>query len=180
MENEGGSDMHALEQMFSCLSLFSDINWSEVTREFETQSTLVTFPEYLQQKSLEGDCPPYLYELAFYEIALLEVKSSSHSIPNKPGIYLNPNTIFLNLEFDIKRMLDEASLGKINVYEKSHILCLHRNLDNELQITEISHEDIEILQKLEDGPLYNLGLFNDLKNLQNLINSGIIINLISP
>ena len=180
MENEGGSDMHALEQMFSCLSLFSDINWSEVTREFEPQSTLVTFPEYLQQKSIEGDCPPYLYELAFYEMALLEVKSSSQLIPKKPGIYLNPNTIFLNLEFDIKRMLDEAYLGNINVYEKSHILCLHLNLDNELKVTEISHEDIEILEQLEDGPLLNGGLLSNRDNLQNLINSGIIINLISP
>ena len=58
--------MNSLEQMFPSLTLFSDLNWDKVKTEYESEYSDLSFPEYLQQKCIEGDCPPYLFELAFF------------------------------------------------------------------------------------------------------------------
>lgn len=144
--------MNALEQMFPSLTLFSDLNWDAVTKEYETDYIDLSFPEYLQQKSVDGDCPPYLFELAYYELALFDARTSSDPFPYKPGIYLNPTALFLSLEFDVKRMLDEAAEGNIEVYEKPHVLCLFRDSHDKIQIMEVSEEDLDLLQNLENGP----------------------------
>ena len=175
-----GVGMHSLEQMYSCLTLFSDLNWSEVITEYESLSPDLTFPEYLQQKCLEGDCPPYLYELAFYEMARSHVESLKLELPQKPGLYLNPSLVFLNFDFDVKKMLEEASQGQIHVYEKSHILCLFRNKKNQVHATEITHKDLELLQKLENGPLFDCDFDLKADHDQKLIDLGIIINSINP
>lgn len=144
--------MNALQQMFPSLTLFSDLNWEAVTQEYESHYIDLSFPEYLQQKAEEGDCPPYLFELAFYELALFDARSSSEPFPHQPGVYLNPTALFLSLEFDVKRMLEEAAKGHIEVYEKPHVLCLFRDTSDKVQVIEMSEEDLDLLAHLEDGP----------------------------
>lgn len=144
--------MHALQQMFPSLTLFSDLDWEAVTKEYETEYMDLSFPEYLQQKALDGDCPPYLFELAFYELALFDAKTSAEPFPHRPGIYLNPTALFLSLEFDVRQMLKDAEGGEIDVIERPHVLCLYRDAQDALKTLEMSDEDLELLEHLEDGP----------------------------
>jgi hypothetical protein len=144
--------MHALQQMFPSLTLFSDLDWDAVTKEYETDYIDISFPEYLQQKTLDGDCPPYLFELAFYELALFDAKTSAEPFPFKPGVYLNPTALFLSLEFDVKQMLSDSQEGKIDVIEKPHVMCVFRDKDDKIHTIEMSEEELELLQHLEDGP----------------------------
>lgn len=171
--------MHALEQMFPSLTLFSDLDWEAVTREYETDYIDLSFPEYLQQKSDEGDCPPYLFELAFYELALFDAKTSNEPFPHQPGIYLNPTALFLNLEFDIKRMMEEATRGNIEVYERPHVLCLYRDQNDKIHVEELSDEALEILQNLENGPQENRGFveIDFLPLFESLKKQGLIMEL---
>jgi hypothetical protein len=138
--------------MFPSLTLFSDLNWDIVTKEYQTHYADLSFPEYLQQKALDGDCPDYLFELAFYELALIETKNLANELPLPPGVHLNPTALFLNLEFDVKKMLKEASEGKINVHERSHVLCIFRDSHDFIHELEIKQDELELLQMLEDGP----------------------------
>jgi len=144
--------MNSLEQMFPSLTLFSDLNWDTVKAEYESDYSDLSFPEYLQQKCIEGDCPPYLFELAFYEQALFELKTMTQVIPSQSGIYLNPYSLFLSLEFDIKRMLEDAGQGKIDIHEKQHVVCLFKDKNDQISIMEATDEDLFLLQKLEEGP----------------------------
>lgn len=144
--------MHTLEQMFPSLTLFSDLDWKAVTEEYETNFIDISFPEYLQQKALDGDCPPYLFELAFYELALFDAKTSAEPFPHQPGIYLNPTALFLSLEFDIPEMLKKAMGGEIEIIERPHVLCLFRDSDDSIRSQEMTDEELNLLQNLEDGP----------------------------
>ena len=117
--------MNSLEQMFPSLTLFSDLNWDTVKAEYESDYSDLSFPEYLQQKCIEGDCPPYLFELAFYEQALFELKTMTQVIPNQNGIYLNPYSLFLSL---------------------------FKDKNDQISIMEATDEDLFLLQKLEEGP----------------------------
>lgn len=172
--------MHALEQMFPSLTLFSDLNWEAVTQEYESNYIDLSFPEYLQNKALEGDCPPYLFELAFYELALFDAKTSDEPFPFRPGIYLNPTALFLSLEFDVKRMLDEAKTGNIEVYERPHVLCLYRDKSDQIQIIEMSDEDLDLLQHLEDGPQESNEFVGDkTEAFQKFTNDGLILDLLN-
>jgi hypothetical protein len=143
--------MNSLEQMFPSLTLFSDLNWDTVKAEYESDYSDLSFPEYLQQKCIEGDCPPYLFELAFFEQALFELKTMTKVIPSQNGIYLNPYSLFLSLEFDIKRMLEDAGQGKIDIHEKQHVVCLFKDKNDQISIMEATDEDLFLLQKLEEG-----------------------------
>jgi hypothetical protein len=147
--------MHALQQMFPSLTLFSDLDWDAVRHEYESEYIDLSFPEYLQQKALEGDCPPYLFELAFYDQALFAAGNSSKPFPHTPGVYLNPTALFLSLEYDVKKMLEEAKKGSIEVYDRSHVLCLFRDPKDKMHVMEVSDEELTLLQHLEDGPQEN-------------------------
>lgn len=173
--------MNTLEKMFPSLTLFSDLNWEAVTREYESEYINLSFPEYLQQKSAEGDCPPYLFELAYYELALFDARTSSDPFPYRPGLYLNPTALFLSLQFDVKRMIEEAARGKIEVYEKPHVLCLFRDTHDKIQIMEVSQEDLSLLQNLEDGPKTNLDFVDEKneKHFNKFCQSGLILDLLS-
>lgn len=172
--------MHSLEQMFPSLTLFSDLNWELVTREYESEYIDISFPEYLQIKAEDGDCPPYLFELAFYELALYDARTSSEPFPHQPGIYLNPTALFLSLEFDIKRMLGEAIQGNIEVYERPHVICLYRDQKDKVQTIEMSDEDLNLLQHLENGPAMDKSFVgNDQKLFQKLKIQEIILDLTS-
>lgn len=173
--------MHALQQMFPSLTLFSNLDWDAVTKEYETEYIDLSFPEYLQQKALDGDCPPYLFELAFYELALFDAKTSVEAFPFKPGVYLNPTALFLSLEFDVMRMLKEAKDGKVEVYERSHVLCLYRDTQDKIHMIEMTDDDLDLLQHLEDGPLNDKN-FVDSKyqdHFTKFTRNGLILNLLS-
>jgi hypothetical protein len=171
--------VHALQQMFPSLTLFSDLDWDAVTREYESEYIDLSFPEYLQQKAVDGDCPPYLFELAFYELALFDAKTSDEPFPFKPGIYLNPTALFLSLEFDVKNMIDEAHKGTVDVIERPHVLCLYRDTHDVVHTVEMSEEELDLLQHLEDGPQNDMKFVNDKKIFEKLQKSGIILDLLS-
>ncbi len=173
--------MHALQQMFPSLTLFSDLDWDAVTQEYETEYIDLSFPEYLQQKALDDDCPPYLFELAFYELALFDAKTSVEPFPFKTGVYLNPTALFLSLEFDVVRMLKEAKAGKVEVYERNHVLCLYRDTHDVIHTLEMTDDDLELLQHLEDGPQTDKD-FVDSKfrdHFEKFSTNGLILDLLS-
>lgn len=144
--------MSTLEQMFPSLTLFSDLNWDKVTSEYLSDYGDISFPEYLQQKHIEGDCPAYIFELAYFEQALLELKELKLDEPKQKGIFLNPSSLFLSLEFDIKKMLEDAHQGEVNIIEKQHVVCLFKNKNGQIISIETSDEELFLLQKLEEGP----------------------------
>ena len=173
--------MHALQQMFPSLTLFSDLDWDAVTKEYEADFIDISFPEYLQQKTLEGDCPPYLFELAFYELALFDAKTSVEPFPYKPGVYLNPTALFLSLEFDVKQMLEDSREGKIDVIERPHVLCIYRDKEDHIQTLEMSEDDLELLQHLEDGPMPDESFVDEnyKSHFKKFSEMGLILNLLS-
>ncbi len=169
-----------LQEIFSSLSLFSDLNWEAVIQEYESGYSQISFPEYLQQKAVEGDCPPYLFELAFYELAVFDAKKSQAPRPLNPGIYLNPTALFLDLEFDVKKMLDEATKGHIDVFERPHVLCLFRSMNDQVQTLELGKNDLALLQSLEDGPRSERKFSEEEEKIfSNLKNKGLILDLLS-
>lgn len=168
--------MHQLEQMFPSLTLFSDLDWALVTQEYETDYIDHSFPEYLQKKALDGDCPVYLFELAYFEQAQFEIKASLVPFPHLPGIYLNPTALFLSLEFDIETMIRNSKSGKIEVIEYPHVKSLFKNHAGEVRSIEVTTNELEVLESLEDGPLATFNPKNEA--LIKLIDSGLVLNLL--
>ena len=82
------------------------------------------FPQFLQDKASEGDCPGYLFELAYFELLQDQIISYEWEAPKLKGINLNPSLSFLNLEFDVGLMMDEAAKGSVQVVQRPHVLCL--------------------------------------------------------
>lgn len=173
--------MHALQQMFPSLTLFSDLDWDAVTHEYESEYIDISFPEYLQQKALEGDCPPYLFELAFYELALFDARTSAEPFPFQPGVYLNPTALFLSLEFDVKKMITDAQNGKIDVIERPHVLCLYRDTHDKIHTLEMTDEDLDLLQHLEDGPQTDKKFIDEkyMNHYEKFTRNGLILDLLS-
>lgn len=171
--------MYSLEQMFPSLTLFSDLNWDAVTQEYEADYIDISFPEYLQQKALDGDCPPYLFELAFYELARFDAKTSSEPFPHLAGIYLNPTALFLSLEFDVTKMLDEAHKGNIEVIERPHVLCLYRDKEDKIHSIEMTENELSLLEHLEDGPQPDMTFVpeSSQKLFKELITKGLIFKV---
>ncbi|HXH31011.1 MAG TPA: hypothetical protein VNJ01_09385 [Bacteriovoracaceae bacterium] len=172
--------MNALEKMFPSLALFSDLNWSSVTEEYESSYIDYTFPEYLQIKALDDDCPPYLFELAFYEQALNDAKTSVVPFPHQPGVYLNPTALFLSLEFDVVQMLHDATVGKIEVHEREHVLCVFRDTADNVHPIQLSEDCLQLLGNLEDGPQndYDFIKPTDSENFQTLVSKGLVLDLL--
>lgn len=171
--------MSTLEQMFPSLTLFSDLDWEAVTQEYEADYIDLSFPEYLQQKALDGDCPPYLFELAYYELAHYDAKNSDAAFPFKPGIYLNPTALFLSLEFDIVKMLNEAKAGNVDVFERSHVIGLFKDEHDKIHTLELSDSELGLLQNLEDGPQGSADFIGKNKReFEALVKQGLILNLL--
>lgn len=145
--------MKDLARQFQSLNLFSDLEWDKVIAEYEGEYVHLTFPEYLQQKAIEGDCPAYLFEIAFFEQALMEARHSDAKFPHQPGTYLNPSALFLSLEYDIPKMLTEAKLGNPEVIEASQIFAIYRDETDQVHTLPLTKEELRILEKMEDGPL---------------------------
>lgn len=157
-----------LKDSFPSLSMFSDMDWSAVMKEYEPSSKFITFPEYLALKAEEGDCPHHIFELAYFDAALMGLQDGEFVFPETPGIYLNPSAAFLSLDHDILKMVSDAHEGKINIIERQNVLCVFANIDGEVVFHELTRTDLEILQELENGrvgkdnpaitPLLDIGL----------------------
>lgn len=165
MMNQFKAFQDALEEIFPSLTLFSDLNWSEICREYiasfdsrpdNLEEFIFNFPDFLQQKAAAGDCPPYLHELAYVELMQAQALSSELDLPHVKGHHLNPSLSFLNLEFDINLMLDEAAKGGIQIIERPHVLCIYRDPQEGLNHVDITTDYLMVLQKLEDGPLTDM------------------------
>ena len=179
----------ALETMYPSLTVFSDLNWEEVTQEYiashderpqDVEEFVFNFPQYLQDKTASGDSPPYLYELAYFELLQNQMIGNSIILPNATGIYLNPSLSFLNLEYDVCVMIDEATKGNVQLIERPHVLCIYHHPLRGLHHVEITTKTLEILKELEDGPLKTR---SDLpttqqKSLHELIALGLILEII--
>lgn len=168
--------MSTLQRMFPSLTTFSDLNWEAVTAEYESEYIDLSFPEYLQQKAADGDCPTYLFEIAYYEMALFEAKVSEEKFPHQDGVYLNPTALFLSLEFDVVKMIEEAKAGHVEVIEKEHCLCIFKNRQSEVKAVNLTEEELKVLQLLEDGPLKDKSVLKK-KNVSELIKQEIIFDL---
>jgi hypothetical protein len=142
-----------LKDSFPSVSLFSDMDWNAVSREYEPTSKFVTFPEYLAIKAEEGDCPQHIFELAYFDAALAGLQEGEFTFPDEPGIHLNPSACFLSLDHDILKMVVDAHDGKMNIIERPNVLSLFVNDEGEIVFHELSREDLDLLQKLEEGNL---------------------------
>jgi hypothetical protein len=150
-----------LQERYCQLSLFSDIKWADVANEYlasheqrptDLEAFVFNFPDFLQRKAEDGDCPSYLFELAYYQLAQAQVVSSPSTFPTSSGIHLNPSATFLNFEFDVVKMLEDAENGSIHVLERPHILCLFLHPSEGLFQLELNEKQLEFLSLLEEGP----------------------------
>lgn len=171
--------MSNLPSLFPSLTLFSDLDWEIVTREYESDYIDLSFPEYLQSKAEEGDCPPYLFEIAYYEQALYEARTSDNAFPFKSGIYLNPTALFLSLEFDVVSMIEDARKGVPTIIEKEHILVVYRDQHNHLHTIPLTQPELELLQLLEDGPVAHQSSLQEHSSLfyADLVSKSLILDL---
>lgn len=176
----------ALEKMYPSLTVFSDLDWEAITGEYlashderpqDLEEFIFNFPQYLQMKANEGDCPPYLHELAFYELIQDQIIQIELEAPDEKGLYLNPTLSFLNLQFDVEVMMDEATKGTVQIIERPHILCLYRHPEKGLHHIEIDTEKLEVLQLLENSPAVTRNVIPEhfQETLRGLINLGMII-----
>lgn len=179
----------ALETMYPSLTVFSDLNWEDVTQEYiashderpqDVDDFVFNFPQYLQDKTAAGDSPAYLFELAYFELLQSQMIATKVTLPSSSGIYLNPSLSFLNLEYDVSLMIDEATKGNVQLIERPHVLCIYHHPLRGLHHVEITTTTLEILKELEDGPLKTR---SDLptpqqKPLHGLIELGLILEIL--
>lgn len=161
-----------LKDDFPNLSLFSDMDWEAVEREYEQTSRYVTFPEYLELKAEEGDCPFHLFELAYFDAALAGIQSGEFFFPETPGIHLNPSAHFLSFDHDILKMVQDAHDGKIHIIERQNVLCIYVDDDGDVRFHELSVQELEVLQALEEGRSPK-----EMKALPALAEAGLIIHI---
>jgi len=168
----------ALELTYPSLKDFSDIDWNQVTKEhlasFETRPTIdefiIQFPEFLQSKSIDGDAPAYLYELAFFELLQVHLTKQELTPPEVKGISLNPTLSFLDLEYDILPML----ASKNEIIPRNHILCVFKSLAHEINHLEISSDYLGVLQKIESDEEVSS---NEEPILQSLVDMGLVFRI---
>lgn len=171
----------ALIKMYPSLSVFSDINWDDLSQEYvashdvrptDLEEFLFNFPFFLQDKAAAGDCPVYLFELAYYEYLQTQILASDVPLMDQNGFHLNPTLSFLNLEYDINLMLDEATKGNIQIIQRPHVLCLFRHPTKGFHHLDITTSVLKVLQELEEGPQVSI---SDTQTLKHLIELGLVL-----
>ncbi len=178
----------ALEDTFPSLGQFSDLNWDTITQEYisvhesrpkDISDFVFGFPEFLQDKAQRNECPPYLYELAYLELLEMNLFHSEIVLPQSQGYHLNPTLSFLNLEFDISQMREEASEGKINIIERPHVLCLFHHPEEGIHQVDLETHHLELLQSLEDRviPLNESIADQDKDCFHELVDLGLILKI---
>ncbi len=161
-----------LKESFPSLALFSDMDWNAVAKEYEISSKIITFPEYLEFKAEEGDCPQHLFELAYFDAALKSIEAGEFFFPDGPGIHLNPSACFLSFDHDILTMVKDAHEGKISIIERPNVLCVYVDHEGEIRFHEISVSELELLQRLEEGSVPK-----DHEALPALTQAGLILSI---
>ncbi len=67
----------AIEDTYSSLEIFSDISWEVICNEYlashesppkDVDDFVAGFPQFLEDKAAEGECPTYLFEIAYVEL----------------------------------------------------------------------------------------------------------------
>lgn len=178
----------ALEKTFTSLTVFSDLNWDEIAREYiaahdehpdNVDDFTFNFPQFLQDKASDGDCPSYLFELAYFELLQTQILATDLVLPTTEGLHLNPSLSFLNLEFDVGLMMDEATKGSVQILQRPHVLCLYRHPVRGLHHIEITTPILEMLQHLEQGSLNRRSEIpeKDQPTLTKLLDLGVIIEV---
>ncbi|MFL5785809.1 MAG: hypothetical protein ACJ76H_14420 [Bacteriovoracaceae bacterium] len=140
-----------LRDSFPSLSLFSDIDWNAVSKEFGPASKVITFPEYLELKVEEGDCPRHVLELAYFDSALMALQEGEFVFPDSPGFHLNPSACYLSFDFDILKMVTDAQDGTIAIIERPNVLCVYLDENGNISFHELSETELEVLQTLEEN-----------------------------
>ena len=179
----------ALEETFPSLSFFSDLDWDTITQEYigthesapqDIEEFVFGFPLFLQDKAAREECPPYLFELAYFELMESELLNSELDVPVSSGYHLNPTLRFLSFEFDISQMMEEAIEGNHQIISRPHVLCLYHHPENGPQQTDMKPEHLETLQRLEDGPIgLSIDLTQSEKEVFNeLIDLGLILKIV--
>jgi hypothetical protein len=188
MMNLFQSFQDALVKMYPSLSVFSDIDWNDLTQEYiashderpqDVEEFLFNFPHYLQDKAAAGDCPVYLFELAYYEYLQKQIIDNEIDLPEVEGLHLNPSLSFLNLEYDINLMLDEATKGNVQIILRPHILCLYRLPSKGFHHIDITTPVLKVLEKLENGPLSSMSELpkEEHSTVNHLIELGVILKI---
>lgn len=175
----------ALQKTFSSLTVFSDLKWDSIFKEYlashderpqDVEEFTFNFPFYLQSKAQDGDCPSYLFELAYFELAQAQIVGSGFDFPKTKGLHLNPSATFLNLEFDVGKMMNEAVKGSVQVIARHHVLCLFKDPQSGLDHVEIDAASLAILQQLENGPLTRAQI-TDTATLLPLVKMGLVVEI---
>ncbi|MFA5583151.1 MAG: hypothetical protein WDA09_02970, partial [Bacteriovoracaceae bacterium] len=117
---------------------------------------------------------------AYYELALNQARTLKMTYPYLPGIYLNPSALFLSLEYDIPLMLSLAEKEGPSLIERNIYLCIYQDTQGEARVHELSYDELQILQILENGPAFNYQVFEDYKPelLRQLSGSEIVLDLL--
>lgn len=161
-----------LKDIFPNLSLFSDMDWDAVTKEYEQTSQYITFPEYLELKSEQGDCPQYLFELAYFDAALTGLQEGEFFFPDSPGIHLNPSLRFLDLDYDVLKMVSDAQDGIIEVHERENVLGIYVDAEGDIRFHEITRGELWTLQAIESGQDPE-----DITAFKSLTDAGILVHI---
>jgi hypothetical protein len=178
----------AIEDTYSSLEIFSDISWEVICNEYlashesppkDVDDFVAGFPQFLEDKAAEGECPTYLFEIAYVELMASILSEAKVDMPKKKGLHLNPTLSFLTLEFDVLQMLEDSKSGEASVIERPHILCLYQDGENGLCSQEIEEDELEILKKLEDQEDCTSDQFpsKDQQSLAHLIKTGMILDM---
>ncbi|GEM_PF-1172373 len=172
-----------LEKMFPRLLKFQNFDWADVAREYFTlypptsydlNQLSFQFPDFLLLKANLEVLPYYLYEIALYEIAEFQVYTSHEKSPDGIGVYLNPTCQFLDLKYDVAKMIQTSEKSEIEIIKKPNLLCIARNHDGLLKFIELNAQALELLLPLEDAPLVDPIDPND-ETFKKLVAEGIII-----
>lgn len=159
-----------LREAYPNLALFAQMDWDAVAAEYEKTSNYISFPEYLELKYEEGDCPGYLFELAYFDSALTNIMSEEFIFPDEGGVHLNPSVHFLSFDHDILAMVKNAVDGKMGVVERTNVLGVYLHEDGEIGFYEINEEELLQLQAIENGSYKG-----DTKALATLVDAGLVL-----
>jgi hypothetical protein len=179
----------ALEETYPGLSVFSDLKWDEVSQEYlasheevptDLEEFVFNFPQFLQDKAAAGDCPAYLFEVAFFELLQNQIQEADLTLPIASGVYLNPSLSFLSLDYDVAEMLQAATIGQVQVIERPHVLSLYRHVDRGFEYRDITPQMLDLLQRLEDGPIKPKVVLtsSEKETLQEMLDLGLAMKVI--
>ena len=114
-----------------------------------------------------------------FELLQSQILENELILPEEKGLHLNPSLSFLNLEFDVGMMMDEATKGSVQILQRPHVLCLYSHPTRGLHNIEVTTPILETLQLLEEDSLENREAVPKhlQETLQKLIDLGVIVEI---